>query len=130
MPVRSLGGEDPWKRIWQPTPVSLPGESHGQKSLVCYSPWSHKESDTTESLNNHHQFREYHPVRWTSSAIYTYWLRDLESVSALDLQFFHLQNKNTYSNCLTFQNCYYDQMHLSVFQKASNPNMYHITVNK
>ena len=33
---------------WQPTPVSLPGKSHGQRSLVGYSPWSHKESDTTE----------------------------------------------------------------------------------
>ena len=46
--VRSLGGEDPWRRQWQPTPVFLPGESHGQRSLVGYSPWGHKESDTTE----------------------------------------------------------------------------------
>ena len=29
--VRSLGQEDPWKRKWQPTPVFLPGESHGQR---------------------------------------------------------------------------------------------------
>ena len=43
-------GELPWKREWQPTPVSLPGESHGQRSLVGYSPWGHKESDITESL--------------------------------------------------------------------------------
>ena len=35
----------PWKRgIWQPTPVFLPGESHGQRSLVGYSPWSHKKT--------------------------------------------------------------------------------------
>ena len=32
---------------WQPTPGFLPGESHGQRSLVDYSPWGHKESDTT-----------------------------------------------------------------------------------
>ena len=38
----------PWRRAWQPTPVFLPGESQGQRSLVGYSPWSHKESDTTE----------------------------------------------------------------------------------
>ena len=38
----------PWRRPWQPTPVSLPGESHGQRSLVGYSPRGHKESDTTE----------------------------------------------------------------------------------
>ena len=36
------------RRKWQPTPVFLPGESHGQRSLVGYSPWGHKESDTTE----------------------------------------------------------------------------------
>ena len=35
----------PWKRAWQPTPVFLPGESHQQKSLEIYSPWSHKESN-------------------------------------------------------------------------------------
>ena len=38
----------PWSRTWQPTPVSLPGESHGHSSLVGYSPRDHKESDTTE----------------------------------------------------------------------------------
>ena len=36
--VRSLGWEDPWKREWQPTPVFLPGESHGQRRLAGYSP--------------------------------------------------------------------------------------------
>ena len=46
--VRALGREDPWRRKWQPTPVFLPGESHGQKSLVGYSPWGRKELDRTE----------------------------------------------------------------------------------
>ena len=36
------------KGKWQPTPVFLPGESHGQRSLVGYSPWGHEESDTNE----------------------------------------------------------------------------------
>ena len=36
--VRSLGWEDPQRRKWQPTPVLLPGESHGQRSLEGYSP--------------------------------------------------------------------------------------------
>jgi len=41
----------PWRRAWQPTPVFLPRESHGQRSLVGYSsPWSHKESDASEQL--------------------------------------------------------------------------------
>ena len=44
--VRSLGWEDTRRRKWQPTPVYLPGKSHGQRSLVGCSPWGHKESDT------------------------------------------------------------------------------------
>ena len=46
--VQSLGWMIPWRRKWQSTPVLLPGKSHGQRSLVGYSPWGHKESDTTE----------------------------------------------------------------------------------
>ena len=38
----------PWRRKWQPTPVFLPQKSHGQRSLVGYSRWGHKESDMTE----------------------------------------------------------------------------------
>ena len=43
-------GKFPWSRKWQPTPVFLPGEFHGHRSLAGYSPWGHKESDTTEQL--------------------------------------------------------------------------------
>ena len=48
--VRFLGGEDPLKKemATQPTPAFLPGKSHGQRSMVGYSPWGCKESDTTE----------------------------------------------------------------------------------
>ena len=46
--VRSLGREDTLEKGWQPTPVFLPGEFHGQRSLTGYSPWGHKQSDTTE----------------------------------------------------------------------------------
>ena len=44
-------GKTPWKRKQQPTTVFLPGESHGQRSLVGYSSWGCKESDTTERLS-------------------------------------------------------------------------------
>ena len=40
-----------WRRKWQSTPVPLPGKSHGQRSLLGYSPWGHRESDTTEWLH-------------------------------------------------------------------------------
>ena len=39
-------GKIPWRRAWQPTPVFLPGESHGQRSLAGYSWWGHRELDT------------------------------------------------------------------------------------
>ena len=48
-------GFEPWsgRRQWHPTPVLLPGESHGRRSLVGCSPWGHEESDTTEQLHFH-----------------------------------------------------------------------------
>ena len=53
--VRFLGWEDPLEKaifsFWQPTPVFLPGKSHGQRSLVGYSPRGSKELDTTERLH-------------------------------------------------------------------------------
>ena len=41
------------RRQWHPTPVLLPGKSHGRRSLVCCSPWGRSESDTTEQLPFH-----------------------------------------------------------------------------
>ena len=49
--VRSLGREDPLEMEMESTPVLLPGKAHGQRSLVGYSPWGHKELDMTERLH-------------------------------------------------------------------------------
>ena len=46
----------PRRRQWHPTPVLLPGKSHGWRSLVGCSPWGHKESDTTVRLHFHFSF--------------------------------------------------------------------------
>ena len=46
-------GRFPWRRKWQPTPVFLPGKSHGQRGWGGYSPWGHNESDTTEHAHMH-----------------------------------------------------------------------------
>ena len=43
----------PWRKKWLPTPVFLPKKSHGQRSLLGYSPWSGEESNTTEQLSTH-----------------------------------------------------------------------------
>ena len=51
--VQSMGQEDPLRREWLPTPVVLPEEFHGQRSLVGYSPRGCKESNVTELLSTH-----------------------------------------------------------------------------
>ena len=53
--VRDVGsipgsGRPPGGGAWPPTSIFLPGESHGQRNLVGYSPWGRKESDTTDRL--------------------------------------------------------------------------------
>ena len=50
--VQSLGREDPLEEGMATTPALLPGESHRQRRLAGYSPWGHKESDTTEATED------------------------------------------------------------------------------
>ena len=50
----------PRRRVWQPTPEFLPRESHGQRSLVGYSPLGLKESDMTERLTHTHTYTQHH----------------------------------------------------------------------
>ena len=56
-----------WGREWQPPPVFLPGESHGQRSLTGYNLWGHKELDTAERLTlllGHRFLREFLYLLW------------------------------------------------------------------
>ena len=48
----------PWRRTWQPTPVFLPGKSHGQRNLVSYRPQGCKESNVTEATEQAHMHRD------------------------------------------------------------------------
>ena len=60
--VQSLGQEDPLEgEYWQPTPVFLPGKSHGQRSLAGYSPQGHSVGQdlVTKSTNNNHALSVY-----------------------------------------------------------------------
>ena len=52
--VQSQFWKIPWRREWKPTPVFLPGEFHGQRSLAGYSPRDLKELDKTEQLTHTH----------------------------------------------------------------------------
>ena len=54
MGLQALGWEIPWGRAWQSTPVFLPRESHGLRSLVGYSPQALEELDTTEATEHTH----------------------------------------------------------------------------
>ena len=72
-----IGYSSFWRKKWQPTPVFLPGESHGQRSLVGYSPWSHKESDTTERLI--HIAVLYIPIKYLFILVYLIFVYVLKS---------------------------------------------------
>ena len=61
-----------WRREWQPTPVFLPGEFHGQRSLVGCSLWGHKELDTTEQLTHIHTDISIYLSIYIHTHIYTY----------------------------------------------------------
>ena len=57
----------PWMRAWQPTPIFLPGESHGQGSLAGYSPWGVTELDMTEVTEHGTHFVDYYPEKYYSN---------------------------------------------------------------
>ena len=83
MQIPSLGGKILWSRKWQPAPVFLPGKSHGQRSLVGYSPWGQRESDMIERPSTHRTLHIYtHKHRHTHIPIdYTH---QIFSVGSLD----------------------------------------------
>ena len=57
-------GKIPWRRKWHLTPVFLPGKSHGQRSLLGYSPWGRKESSKTFGLNTRTHTFDIRPATW------------------------------------------------------------------
>ena len=78
----------PWRRKWQPTPVRLPGKSHGWRNLVGYSPWGRKESDTTERLHftssrGSSQLRDRTQVSHMAGRFFTSWATRKANIYAL-----------------------------------------------
>ena len=89
----------PWRRKWQPTPVFLPGEFQGQRSLVGYSSWDCKESDTTDwiSLSLHFQTslmktypRILSKIKWMSNRRISLANKDFKSHKGWNLNLFEL----------------------------------------
>ena len=68
--VRSLGWEDPLEEGMATTPVFLPGEFHGERSLMGYSPCGHKESDTNERLSTAHAVHRQKQNQWNRKQAY------------------------------------------------------------
>ena len=58
------------RRQWQPTPVLLPGKSYGRRSMVGYSPWGRKESDTTEQLHFTHFILYHWRRKWQPTPVF------------------------------------------------------------
>ena len=89
--VRSLVRKIPWRREWQPTPVFLPGECHGQRSLVGYSTCRHKDSDTTERLTHStgwgwgQYYASLNNIIWTRLVLMSYFI--LKSIQSHRHQF-------------------------------------------
>ena len=87
----------PWRRKWQPTPVFLPGKSHGQRSMVGYSPWSHKRAGH-DLVTKHQQQSRPIPVQLFFVAVVVFWfisfqnylrnVRSTEQVQTMSLLFF------------------------------------------
>ena len=59
-----------WRRKWHPTPVFLPGKSHGQRSLVGCSPWGRRESDMTEQFHFTHFILDHWRRRWQPTPVF------------------------------------------------------------
>ena len=68
-------GRIPWSRKWLPTPAFLHGESHGERSLAGYSPWGHKELDTTEKLTLHFSYQFWGFKCFLTRPTKTFWNR-------------------------------------------------------
>ena len=95
--LRVLFSTKPWRREWQPTLVFFPGEFHGQRSLVGYSPWSRKESDTTKWLSLY--FTKLY-VSTPKSELPTF-IAPLQMVKALREKVTNDANELTINRCLS-----------------------------
>ena len=112
--------EERWRREWQPTPVSSPGESHGQRSLAGYSPWSHKEPDTNEQLSTSNNLPTEISERTLSLPVISVgpffpavWVYLPHPITPHQLQAFH--DPNTISHSISCPCSFIPKYNLSIF---------------
>ena len=88
----------PWRKAWQPTPVFLPRDSHGQRSLVGYRPWGRKEWDTTEATEHtcipNTQYSILHKV--SRYSINTCWMNELIDRTKREREHAHLHTPSSW----------------------------------
>ena len=98
-------GSIPWRRKSQSTPIFLPGTSHGQRGLVSYSPWGHKESDTTEhacSWNHFTVISAKKGKRWSKKNLTCWVARQNDWAHCIHrLSFFFLPNRLSFETQIT-----------------------------
>ena len=118
-------GKFPWRRAWPPTPSSCLENPHGQRSLAGYSPWGHKESDTTNWLNTAQHCIEYSifisspgcPEASIQAGVYSHCVSWVARLTSLDLE---THSQNGTQSCI--EDLLYwnedDHCSASVFQEA------------
>ena len=103
-----------WRRKWQPTPVFLPGKSHGQRSLSGYNPWGHRRVGndlTTEQQQQWISLVQINPRRILSKLQYGRHVTNLKHILSLSMAYF----KNYSLQCgvlLIFASKYFDNLYL------------------
>ena len=112
-----------WSRKWQPILVFLPGEFHGQSSLVGYSPLGHKESDTTEYTSAHVSNYCYTPQ--TCTVVYVNYISiKLEAFKIKVVAHLHIKKKKKKHPCwlpIYFDPRHCDLLTISTTSCESNP---------
>ena len=105
----------PWRRERQPPPVFLPRKSHGQKSLLGYNPWGHKESDTIERLTLSLSYT----ILWSTVSLSSYMFKKLKMQLLFGLLFDQCQTPPVDCKLLEF-----------IFSLLSSSPLYHLCLAK
>ena len=92
-------GKIPWRGKWQPTPVLMPGEFHGPRSLVGYSPWGCKKLEMTEGINSN---KSDHECNACNKIQTLQWLTEPD-VTATFASFSHSHSQSHWSPCYSWE---------------------------